>query len=255
MENNQDENNEKEIKNEKHNDNNFIKEGVEFVENGKKIQVLQQENAEILKYNLAFKVIVIGNSYVGKSSLVNSALKNRFLDNYSSTIGFDYCSFYVRINDDVIKLQIWDTCGQEIYQSLISNFYRNSSLAIMVYAINDKTSFDNLDIWLKDLKKEASPDIKTILIGNKCDLEEERKIEKKIAENYANDFNFLKFFETSAKTGFNAQKVFINSAIILYEDFKKYEKKGKIKGDLNEDKSSTTLSRKNKKVQKQGGCC
>ena len=124
MENNQDENNEKEIKNEKHNDNNFIKEGVEFVENGKKIQVLQQENAEILKYNLAFKVIVIGNSYVGKSSLVNSALKNRFLDNYSSTIGFDYCSFYVRINDDVIKLQIWDTCGQEIYQSLISNFYR-----------------------------------------------------------------------------------------------------------------------------------
>lgn len=203
-----------------------------------------------MKYNLAFKVIVIGNSYVGKSSLVNSALKNRFVDGYSSTIGFDYCSFYVKINNDVIKLQIWDTCGQEIYQSLISNFYRNSSLAIMVYAINDKASFENLDIWLKDLKKDASPDIKTILIGNKCDLESERKIKKFVAETYAKDFGFLNFFETSAKTGFNSQKVFINSALILYEDYKQYEKQGKIGYDQNEEQSSTQLSRK-KKYKKQ----
>lgn len=206
-----------------------------------------------MKYNLAFKVIVIGNSYVGKSSLVNSALKNRFVDGYSSTIGFDYCSFYVKINNDVIKLQIWDTCGQEIYQSLISNFYRNSSLAIMVYAINDKASFENLDIWLKDLKKDASPDIKTILIGNKCDLESERKIKKFVAETYAKDFGFLNFFETSAKTGFNSQKVFINSALILYEDYKQYEKQGRIGYDQNEEQSSTQLSRK--KVQKTGSCC
>ena len=254
MEINQAENNEKEEQNKKNSENNFINEGVEFEEKGKKIQILKQENAENMKYNLAFKVIVIGNSYVGKSSLVNSALKNRFVDGYSSTIGFDYCSFYVKINNDVIKLQIWDTCGQEIYQSLISNFYRNSSLAIMVYAINDKASFENLDIWLKDLKKDASPDIKTILIGNKCDLESERKIKKFVAETYAKDFGFLNFFETSAKTGFNSQKVFINSALILYEDYKQYEKQGRIGYDQNEEQSSTQLSRK-KKVQKTGSCC
>ena len=254
MENNQAESYEKKDQNKNHSENNFINEGVEFELKGKKIQILKQENAENMKYNLAFKVIVIGNSYVGKSSLVNSALKNRFVDGYSSTIGFDYCSFYVKINNDVIKLQIWDTCGQEIYQSLISNFYRNSSLAIMVYAINDKASFENLDLWLKDLKKDASPDIKTILIGNKCDLESERKIRKNVAEAYAKDFNFLKFYETSAKTGFNAQKVFINSAIILYEDYKQYETQGKVRYGQNQDKNSSQLSRK-KKVQKKGGCC
>ena len=254
MENNQAESYEKKDQNKNHSENNFINEGVEFELKGKKIQILKQENAENMKYNLAFKVIVIGNSYVGKSSLVNSALKNRFVDGYSSTIGFDYCSFYVKINNDVIKLQIWDTCGQEIYQSLISNFYRNSSLAIMVYAINDKASFENLDIWLKDLKKDASPDIKTILIGNKCDLESERKIKKFVAETYAKDFGFLNFFETSAKTGFNSQKVFINSALILYEDYKQYEKQGRIGYDQNEEQSSTKLSRK-KKVQKTGSCC
>ena len=254
MENNQAESYEKKDQNKNHSENNFINEGVEFELKGKKIQILKQENAENMKYNLAFKVIVIGNSYVGKSSLVNSALKNRFVDGYSSTIGFDYCSFYVKINNDVIKLQIWDTCGQEIYQSLISNFYRNSSLAIMVYAINDKASFENLDIWLKDLKKDASPDIKTILIGNKCDLESERKIKKFVAETYAKDFGFLNFFETSAKTGFNSQKVFINSALILYEDYKQYEKQGRIGYDQNEEQSSTQLSRK-KKIQKTGSCC
>jgi small GTP-binding protein len=254
MENNQAESYEKKDQNKNHSENNFINEGVEFELKGKKIQILKQENAENMKYNLAFKVIVIGNSYVGKSSLVNSALKNRFVDGYSSTIGFDYCSFYVKINNDVIKLQIWDTCGQEIYQSLISNFYRNSSLAIMVYAINDKASFENLDIWLKDLKKDASPDIKTILIGNKCDLESERKIKKFVAETYAKDFGFLNFFETSAKTGFNSQKVFINSALILYEDYKQYEKQGRIGYDQNEEQSSAQLSRK-KKVQKTGSCC
>ena len=254
MENNQAESYEKKDQNKNHSENNFINEGVEFELKGKKIQILKQENAENMKYNLAFKVIVIGNSYVGKSSLVNSALKNRFVDGYSSTIGFDYCSFYVKINNDVIKLQIWDTCGQEIYQSLISNFYRNSSLAIMVYAINDKASFENLDIWLKDLNKDASPDIKTILIGNKCDLESERKIKKFVAETYAKDFGFLNFFETSAKTGFNSQKVFINSALILYEDYKKYEKQGRRGYDQNEEQSSTQLSRK-KKVQKTGSCC
>ena len=191
------------------------------------IKVINLDGNDInpkINIDFSFKIIVIGNSAVGKSSLVDRGIKNRFLEDYSTTIGFDYSSFYVSYDSKIIKLQIWDTCGQEIYQSLITNFYRNSSLAILVYAINNKKSFLNIDNWLKELKKESNPDAKTILIGNKVDLESERKVSYEEAEKYAKDYNFLSFFETSAKTGFNAQKVFINTAISLYEDYIKYNK-------------------------------
>jgi small GTP-binding protein len=88
------------------------------------------------QYDLTFKLIIIGDSGVGKSNLALKATKNLFESNYSATVGFEFFTFNLKINDKVIKLQIWDTCGQEIYKSLITNFYRNSSLAIMVYAIN-----------------------------------------------------------------------------------------------------------------------
>ncbi len=88
------------------------------------------------QYDLSFKLIVIGDSGVGKSCLTLKATKNLFENNYSATVGFEYFSFNIKIKDKVLKLQIWDTCGQEIYRSLITNFYRNSSLAVMVYAID-----------------------------------------------------------------------------------------------------------------------
>jgi len=88
------------------------------------------------QYDLSFKLIVIGDSGVGKSCLSNKATRNIFDDKYNATVGFEFFSFNIKINDKVIKLQIWDTCGQEIYRSLITNFYRNSSLAIMVYSID-----------------------------------------------------------------------------------------------------------------------
>jgi len=98
-------------------------------------------NCEVLpddytQYDLSFKLIVIGDSGVGKSCLTQKATKNVFESNYQATVGFEFFTFNVKINDKVIKLQIWDTCGQEIYRSLITNFYRNSSLAMMVYSID-----------------------------------------------------------------------------------------------------------------------
>jgi len=100
------------------------------------------DNIEILKedypnYDLSFKIIVIGNSGVGKSCLAVQATKNIFENNYVATVGFEFFSFNLKLDGKVIKLQIWDTCGQEIYRSLITNFYRNSSLAIIVYAIDE----------------------------------------------------------------------------------------------------------------------
>lgn len=87
-------------------------------------------------YDLSFKLIVIGDSGVGKSCLTLKGTKGLFENHYNATVGFEFFAFNVKVNDKVIKLQIWDTCGQEIYRSLITNFYRNSSLAIMVYAID-----------------------------------------------------------------------------------------------------------------------
>ena len=89
------------------------------------------------KYDLSFKVILIGNSGVGKSCLTTRATKSVFINSYTATVGFEFYNFNLKINTTVIKLQIWDTCGQEAYRSLVTNFYRNSSLAIVVYAVNE----------------------------------------------------------------------------------------------------------------------
>ena len=138
-----------------------------------KIEILPDDYAN---YDLSFKLIVIGDSGVGKSCLTNKATKNTFETAYNTTIGFEFFSFNIKINDKVLKLQIWDTCGQELYRSLITNFYRNSSLAIMVYSITLKESFDNIDTWLKELKLHSNPDAKVFLIGNKQDLEENKVV-------------------------------------------------------------------------------
>ena len=138
-----------------------------------KIEILPDDYAN---YDLSFKLIVIGDSGVGKSCLTNKATKNTFETAYNTTIGFEFFSFNIKINDKVLKLQIWDTCGQELYRSLITNFDRNSSLAIMVYSITSKESFDNIDTWLKELKLHSNPDAKVFLIGNKQDLEENKVV-------------------------------------------------------------------------------
>ena len=102
----------------------------------------EQPEYEILpddypKYDLSFKIIIIGNSGVGKSCLSVKATKNVFENNYLATVGFEFFNFNIKLGERVVRLQIWDTCGQEIYRSLITNFYRNSSLAFIVFAINE----------------------------------------------------------------------------------------------------------------------
>ena len=175
------------------------------------------------KYDMNFKIIVIGDSGVGKSCLTNKATKNIFEESYNATVGFEFFSFNIRMNNKVIKMQIWDTCGQELYRSLITNFYRNSSLAVMVYSITNKESFDNGDVWLKELRMHSNPDAKVFLIGNKIDLEAERKVDTDQGEKFAKDHQFHLFMESSAKTGHNAQKIFIEAAKVLYDDHMRYQ--------------------------------
>ena len=209
---------------------------------------------DFLQYDLSFKIIVIGDSGVGKSCLTNRATTNLFEDTYSATVGFEFLSFNVKIEDKVIKLQIWDTCGQELYRSLITNFYRNSSLAIIVYAVNSKDSFENIEMWLRELRTHSNPDAKVFLIGNKIDLENERKITKEQGESFAKSNKLNLFIESSAKTGFNSKKIFIKAAKLLYDEHLKYKEAGGTPTSEVEEKNFEIMNKPIAKKEKKG-CC
>ena len=228
-------------------------------------QPLIKYNYEILpedytNFDLSFKLIVIGDSGVGKSSLTNNGIKKIFSESYNATVGFEFFTFNVKMNDKVVKLQIWDTCGQELYRSLITNFYRNTSLAIMVYAINSKESFDNIEMWLRELRTHSSPDAKVFLIGNKVDLEKEREVPKDQGEQFYKMNNISFFTESSAKTGLNAQNIFLKAAEILYDDYNRYQEKKKNEPENeneeeNKNVTPTKLTPSNNNNHKKGGCC
>ena len=176
-----------------------------------KCQVLSDD---FPSFDLSFKIIIIGDSGVGKSCLSIKASRNYFEDFYSPTVGFEFLTFNVKVEDQNIKLQIWDTCGQEVYRSLISSFYRSASLAIIVYSIDNEESFINIDKWLNDVKSQSNPDVKIFVIGNKVDLEDKREVTYEEGENFARD-NSMLFYETSAKNGNNIENMFYDSAEII----------------------------------------
>lgn len=223
-------------------------------------EILNNLNYEILpddytQYDLSFKCIVIGDSGVGKSSLTNKATNNIFDDNYNATVGFEFFTFNIKINDTIIKLQIWDTCGQELYRSLITNFYRNSSLALIVYSVISERSFTNIDRWLQELRTHSNPDVKIILIGNKIDLIEQRVISKEQGELLAKKNNMNLFIETSAKAGINAQTTFVQMAYILYQDYLKYKNNDDLASDSTYKTVETTAKTIEYKKQVKSGCC
>ena len=208
------------------------------------------------KYDLSFKMIVIGDAGVGKSCLTGRAIKDRYETDYAPTVGFEFLSFTTKIDNKVMKLQIWDTCGQEAYRSLITNFYRNASLAMMVYSIDSRESFIHINQWLKEIRLQSNPDVKIILIGNKKDLEDQRVVNYEEAKKFKDENQLLYFEETSAKTGLNTKEVFIESAKILYEEHKKYKMRAG-GARLAEDTPNVTAPSKLVKVEKnrKNGCC
>ena len=228
-----------------------------------KYEILPEDQTN---FDLSFKIIVIGDSGVGKSCLTNNAVKNIFDDAYNATVGFEFFTFNVKINGKIIKLQIWDTCGQELYRSLITNFYRNSSLAIMVYAINSKESFEDIEMWLRELRTHSNPDAKVFLIGNKIDLEPQRVVKKEQGEQFCKENKLNLFMESSAKTGINAQNIFIQAAKTLFDDYNKYKDKlnfGDEKQDVVQEQPLNSVQYQNEmnkrridnKQRKNQGCC
>ena len=219
-------------------------------DNNFEIEILSPE----LNYSdLTYKIIVIGDSGVGKSCLTIQAIKNKYVDLYRATVGFEFMSFNIRINKITIKLQIWDTCGQEVYKSLITGLYRNTSLAIILYSVINKNSFQHIETWIRDLKNNSDKNIKIILVGNKNDLEKERKISYEEGENLKNKYKLNYFIETSAKTGNNAKNVLIEAAKILYKEYIVKKDKGNQNNKENEDNNSHKLE--NNTIIKKKKCC
>ena len=210
-------------------------------------------------YGLSFKIIVVGDPGVGKSCLTMKATKEYFEDLYSPTVGFEFFTFNIKINDKCIKLQIWDTCGQEIYRSLISSFYRNCTLAMMVYSIDNENNFNNLEIWLNEIKTQSNPDVKIFVIGNKSDLEDKRVIHFEQGENFCRENKLNYFIETSAKTGLNAKNVFIQAAKLLYTEHLEYKDRATRPGSLAEflpaEPKNQMLDDENNNIRQQKNCC
>ncbi|KAL0074835.1 ras protein [Phycomyces blakesleeanus] len=155
-----------------------------------------------------FKLVLLGESAVGKSSLVMRFVKGLFDEYKESTIGAAFLSKEVSLEDNVtVKFEIWDTAGQERYKSLAPMYYRNANCAVIVYDVTQASSLEKAKSWVNELQRQADPNIVIALAGNKIDLESRRVIEKQTAQEYANEMGLL-FYETSAKSGENVDALF-----------------------------------------------
>ena len=137
----------------------------------KEFEVLASDSA---LYDFNYKIIIIGDSGVGKTCLSYRATQGIFREKLAATIGFEYFPFITKYKNKILKLEIWDTCGQEAYRSLIKSFFNNSSLAIIVYAIDNKKSFNSIEEWIRQCRSLCAPNTRFFLIGNKNDVDEDR---------------------------------------------------------------------------------
>ena len=172
------------------------------------------------KYDYMFRYIIVGDSNVGKSCLLLQFTDNKFRQNHEATIGVEFGGKTIEINNKKIKIQIWDTAGQEIYQAITRGYYKGATGAFVVYDITRKETFEHVEKWLEDVRTNASKDIQVILIGNKKDLESERIISFDEGSALAEKHNIL-FLETSAKTSFNVKEAFVKSAEKILENILK----------------------------------
>ncbi|KAM9824394.1 ras-related protein Rab-5A-like [Neosynchiropus ocellatus] len=155
-----------------------------------------------------FKLVLLGESAVGKSSLVLRFVKGQFHEFQESTIGAAFLTQTLSVDDATVKFEIWDTAGQERYHSLAPMYYRGAQAAIVVYDITNEESFARAKNWVKELQRQASPNIIIALSGNKADLANKRAVDAQDAQSYADD-NSLLFMETSAKTSMNVNDLFM----------------------------------------------
>ena len=164
-----------------------------------------------------FKLVLLGDSAVGKSSLVLRFVRGQFFEYQESTIGAAFLTQTVALNDTTVKFEIWDTAGQERYHSLAPMYYRGAAAAIVVYDITSEESFERAKAWVSELQRQGNPNIVIALAGNKTDLSIKRKVQAEDAEAYTKEAGIM-FMETSAKTASNVNELFVAIARALPKD-------------------------------------
>ena len=183
------------------------------------MSVNEQERFNSIEFDLIFKIMVIGESKVGKTSVIKKYTKNQFGGVYLTTVGVDFQNKMIQIDDLKIRLQIWDTAGQERFRNVTKNYFKSSNGFLLIYDITDKGSLEHLNFWSEQITLNAPKKTKCVLVGNKCDLEDLREVSKEEGKNYA-EKNKIKFFETSAKDGTNIKEVFEYLSNEIYKEQK-----------------------------------
>lgn len=161
-------------------------------------------------YEYIFKIILIGSSGVGKSSILQRYIQKIFNESYASTIGVDFFMKSITIGDKSIKMQLWDTAGTEKFRSITTGYYRGADAAFIVFDLSAKSSFKALNEWIESYYKYSNPDVEknVVLIGNKSDLVEQREVTQEEIDNFTKINNNIKYFEASAKEGKNIDECF-----------------------------------------------
>ena len=190
---------------------------------------------------LLYKILLLGDSSVGKTCFLMRYADNTFQEIHMSTIGLDYKLKNVQLDDGkIVKIQIWDTAGQDRFRSITKNYYKGAHGIILIYDVTSRKTFENIKNWVSQIKEEVSNKVTIILVGNKIDDEPNRKVTTQEGENMAKECE-LDFFETSAKSGANIDSTFNELVKKTVEKYNKVDDKG---DKLNNKKSG------NKK-----GCC
>ncbi|TNV76444.1 hypothetical protein FGO68_gene11259 [Halteria grandinella] len=186
-------------------------------------QILPNKDGPTKKQDYLFKMIIIGNSGVGKSCLMNRMTTNEFTEDHEVTVGVEFGSLLIKMQEKteaqqetVVKLQIWDTAGQESFQSITKIFYRGAHAVLLTYSIASQLSFSNLSHWLAEVRQQSEADAVIVLVGNQKDRESEREVSREAGEKFAKENNIDFFFETSAKTSDGVQQTFIMASKMLY---------------------------------------
>ena len=196
---------------------------------------------------LEARIITLGDSKVGKSSLIVQFIDNKFSFNYMSTVGFDLKRKVMKLNDNEdVKIVIHDTAGQERFRSLTTNYIKKANGILLVYDITDRKSFDNIKNWIDNIHEETGDKLPIILVGNKIDLNKERAVSKNEGEEKAKEFG-LKFFETSAKEGNNVQKCFRELVELIVEKIHKRR--------LSTSNNKNKKLKKSNDIKKKNECC
>ena len=180
---------------------------------------IKRNLSELDEYDKSIKVIILGDSNVGKSSLIHRLINKEFVD-LPATLGIEYHTYVISINEFKIRMQIWDTAGQEKFNSIVSNYYKNTEVAIFVYSIDKENTFDNIKKWYNKFYENCTGNSINILLGNKSDLKDEnRKVSYEQGKNFAKNNNLKIFKEISCKSNDDNE---VNNIIETFDEIAKY---------------------------------